>query len=120
MAQKVWKLFKSEINELLTITCNVLLKAAPVAVKQKLATVLPVFKTSREDLEDYKRRDAQIGQAGRNSSEEQSCQKQQINMMCRKGAHSSQIHSSSAKGAGEQVNKADWVVTELFVQNKSL
>lgn len=41
-------------------------------------------------------------------------------MMCRKGAHSSHIQSSFAKGAGEQVSKADWVVTELLVQNKSL
>jgi len=45
VAQKVWKLFKSEINEpLLTIACNVLLKAASVAVKQKLATVPTVLK----------------------------------------------------------------------------
>lgn len=39
----MWKLFKSEINEL-TIACNVLLKAASVAVKQKLATVPTVLK----------------------------------------------------------------------------
>lgn len=45
MAQKVWKLFKSEINEVFTITCNVLLQAASVVMKQKLATVLTVLKT---------------------------------------------------------------------------
>lgn len=33
MAQKVWKLFKGEINELLTIACNILLKTASVAEK---------------------------------------------------------------------------------------
>lgn len=72
VAQKVWKLFKSEVNELLTTACKVLLKTASVAVKQKLATAMTVFKNiSREDLEDYKKRDTQIGQAGRNSSEEQ-------------------------------------------------
>lgn len=59
MAQKVWKLFKSEINELLTIACNILLKTASVAEKQKLANVMTVFKnTSREDLEDYKKFEA--------------------------------------------------------------
>lgn len=72
VAQEVWKLFKSEVNELLTTACKVLLKTASMAVKQKLATVMTVFKNiSREDLEDYKKCDTQIGQAGRNSSEEQ-------------------------------------------------
>lgn len=33
MAQKVWNLFKGEINELLTIACNILLKTASVAKK---------------------------------------------------------------------------------------
>lgn len=52
MAQ-AWKLFKSEINELLTIACNILLNTASVTEKQKLANVMTVFKnTSREDLED--------------------------------------------------------------------
>lgn len=55
MAQ-VWKLFKSEINELLTIACNILLNTASVTEKQKLANVMTVFKnTSREDLEDKKK-----------------------------------------------------------------
>jgi len=41
-----------------------------VAEKQKLANVMTVFKnTSREDLEDYKNFEAEIGEAGRNSSE---------------------------------------------------
>lgn len=72
MAQ-VWKLFKSEINELLTIACNILLNTASVTEKQKLANVMTVFKnTSREDLEDKKNFGAQVGEAGRNSSEEQS------------------------------------------------
>lgn len=72
MAQKLWKLFKSEINELLTIACNILLKTASVAEKGKLANAMTLFKnTSREDLEDYKKFEAQIGEAGRNSSEEQ-------------------------------------------------
>lgn len=43
-----------------------------MAEKQKLANVMTVFKnTSREELEDYKKFEAQIGEAGRNSSEEQ-------------------------------------------------
>lgn len=40
---KTTKLLKSAINELLTIACNILLKMASVAEKQKLANVMTAF-----------------------------------------------------------------------------